>query len=86
MSNSNKAVQEIKNLMVQFGFMSEDKTLLSFKLEDNTIVETAKLEKDSKIFKINECKNRNLVCISIICDISKIIFTTIKNGFNNGNN
>ena len=58
MSNSNKAVQEIKNLMVQFGFMSEDKTLLSFKLEDNTIVETAKLEKDSKIFKINEAFER----------------------------
>ena len=54
MSNSKSAIQEIKNLMVQFGFMSEDKTLLPFKLEDNTIVETEKLEKDSKIFKINE--------------------------------
>ena len=58
MSNSKSAIQEIKNLMVQFGFMSEDKTLLSFKLEDNTIVETAKLEKDSKIFKINEAFER----------------------------
>jgi hypothetical protein len=44
--------------MVQFGFMSEDKTLLSFKLEDNTIVETEKLEKDSKIYKINEAFER----------------------------
>jgi len=58
MSNSKSAIQEIKNLMVQFGFMSEDKTLLSFKLENNTIVETEKLEKDSKIFKINEAFER----------------------------
>ena len=58
MSNSKSAIQEIKNLMVQFGFMSEDKTLLSFKLEDNTIVETKKLEKDSKIYKINEAFER----------------------------
>jgi hypothetical protein len=58
MSNSKSAIQEIKNLMVQFGFMSEDKTLLSFKLEDDTIVETAKLEKNSKIFKINEAFER----------------------------
>jgi hypothetical protein len=58
MSNSKSAIQEIKNLMVQFGFMSEDKTLLSFKLEDNTILETEKLEKDSKIYKINEAFER----------------------------
>lgn len=58
MSNSKSAIQEIKNLMVQFGFMSDDKTLLSFKLEDNTIVETEKLAKDSKIFKINEAFER----------------------------
>ena len=58
MSNSKSAIQEIKNLMVSFGFMSEDKTLLSFKLEDNTIVETEKLEKDSKIYKINEAFER----------------------------
>lgn len=59
MSNSSKAVQEIKKLMVQFGFMaSEEPTLLSFKLEDDTIVETEKLEKDSKIFKINEAFER----------------------------
>lgn len=58
MSNSKSAIQEIKNLMVQFGFMSEEKTLLSFKLEDDTIVETEKLEADSKIFKINEAFER----------------------------
>jgi archaellum component FlaC len=54
MSNSKSAIQEIKNLMVQFGFMSEDKTLLSFKLEDETILNTEKLEAGSKIYKINE--------------------------------
>ena len=59
MSNSSKAVQEIKKLMVQFGFIAnEEPTLLSFKLEDDTIVETEKLEKDSKIFKINELFER----------------------------
>lgn len=58
MSNSKSAIQEIKKLMVQFGFMSEEKTLLSFKLEDDTIVETEKLEKDSQIFKINEAFER----------------------------
>jgi len=54
MSNSKSAIQEIKNLMVQFGFMSEEKTLLSFKLEDETILNTEKLEAGSKIYKINE--------------------------------
>jgi hypothetical protein len=59
MSNSSKAVQEIKKLMVQFGFMaSEEQTLLSFKLEDETILETEKLELGSKIFKINEAFER----------------------------
>lgn len=58
MSNSKSAIQEIKKLMVQFGFMSDEKTLLSFKLEDETIVEAEKLEKDSKIFKINEAFER----------------------------
>jgi len=59
MSNSSKAVQEIKKLMVQFGFMAnEEPTLLSFKLEDDTIVETVKLEKDSKVYKINEAFER----------------------------
>jgi hypothetical protein len=55
MSKSNKAISEIKNLMVQFGFLkSDDTTPLSFKLEDNTILNTSKLEKGSKIVKINE--------------------------------
>lgn len=58
MSNSKSAIQEIKNLMVQFGFMSEEKTLLSFKLEDNTIVEAEKLVAGNKIFKINEAFER----------------------------
>jgi hypothetical protein len=52
MSNSKTAIQEIKSLMVKFGFMSED--LLSFKTKDDTILQTAKLESGSKIYKINE--------------------------------
>lgn len=54
MSNSKSAIQEIKNLMVSFGFMKEEVTLQSFKLEDNTILQTEKLEVGSKIYKINE--------------------------------
>jgi len=54
MSNSKKAVQEIKKLMVQFGFMADEPTLLSFKLEDNTILQAAKLEAGEDIVKINE--------------------------------
>lgn len=55
MSNSKSAIKEIKNLMVQFGFLKNDEVeLLSFKLEDDTILNTAKLEAGSKIYKINE--------------------------------
>lgn len=52
MSNSKKAIQELKTLMVKFGFMNEE--LLSFKTADNTILQTEKLEKNSKIFKISD--------------------------------
>jgi hypothetical protein len=54
MSNSKNAIGEIKKLMVQFGFLTEEKTPLSFKLSDNTILQTSKLEAGSKISKINE--------------------------------
>jgi hypothetical protein len=55
MSNSKSAIKEIKNLMVQFGFLKNDEVeLLSFKLEDDTILNTEKLEIGSKIYKINE--------------------------------
>jgi len=54
MSNSKSAIQEIKNLMVSFGFMKEEVTLQSFKLEDETILQAEKLEVGNKIFKINE--------------------------------
>jgi len=41
--------------MVQFGFLKNDEVeLLSFKLEDDTILNTEKLEVGSKIYKINE--------------------------------
>ena len=54
MSNSKNAIQEIKKLMVQFGFMTEEQTPLSFKLADNTILQTSKLEAGNSIFKIND--------------------------------
>ena len=55
MSNSKSAIKEIKNLMVQFGFLKSDEIeLLSFKLQDDTILNTEKLEVGSKIYKINE--------------------------------
>ena len=54
MSNSKNAIQEIKKLMVQFGFMTEEQTPLSFKLSDNTILQTSKLEVGNSIFKIND--------------------------------
>jgi hypothetical protein len=58
MSNSKNAIQEIKSLMVKFGFLAEEPTLLSFKLEDNTIIETEKLEAGNKIVKINDSFER----------------------------
>lgn len=55
MSKSNKAISEIKSLMVQFGFLkAEDATPLSFKLEDDTIIEVAELKAGEKVVKINE--------------------------------
>ena len=54
MSNPKTAINEIKKLMVQFGFMSEEATPLSFKLEDDTIVNTEKLEVGKSVSKINE--------------------------------
>lgn len=54
MSNPKTAIQEIKKLMVQFGFMSDEPVLASFKTEDNTILETLKLEAGSKITKLND--------------------------------
>lgn len=58
MSNPKTAIQEIKNLMVKFGFMADENPLLSFKLEDETILETEKLESGKSIFKINEAFER----------------------------
>jgi hypothetical protein len=54
MSNSKTAIQEIKKLMKQFGFMSDEPVLKSFKLEDNTIVEAADLKVGEAITKISE--------------------------------
>jgi hypothetical protein len=54
MSNSKNAIKEIKNLMKQFGFLAEESTLMSFKLEDNTILQASKLEAGESIVKIND--------------------------------
>lgn len=54
MSNPKTAINEIKKLMVQFGFMSEESVMASFKLEDNTILQASKLEVGNDIVKINE--------------------------------
>lgn len=54
MSNPKTAIQEIKKLMVQFGFMSEEVTLKSFKLEDNTILETKELKEGEEITKLSD--------------------------------
>jgi len=54
MSNSKTAIAEIKKLMKQFGFISDDSTLKSFKLEDNTILEAKNLVAGEKITRIND--------------------------------
>ena len=56
--NPKTAIQEIKKLMVQFGFMSDESVMASFKLEDNTIVETPELKVGNKITKISDDFNR----------------------------
>jgi hypothetical protein len=54
MSNSKTAIAEIKKLMKQFGFMSDESVLKSFKLEDNSILETADLKVGEKITRLND--------------------------------
>jgi len=55
MSNSKTAIQEIKSLMKQFGFLKDGEIVLaSFKLEDNTILQAEKLEVGNKIVRISE--------------------------------
>lgn len=54
MSNPKTAITEIKKLMKQFGFLNEEPSLMSFKLQDNTILQAEKLEAGKSIVKINE--------------------------------
>lgn len=54
MSNQSKAIAEIKNLMVKFGFMTSENAPLSFKTVDDIILNTMKLEAGANIYKINE--------------------------------
>lgn len=57
-TNSKNAINEIKKLMKQFGFLNEDVTLRSFKTEDNTILEAKELKAGEKITKINDAFER----------------------------
>lgn len=54
MSNSKNAIQEIKSLMVKFGFLADEPVMASFKLEDNTILETLGLKVGNKITKVSD--------------------------------
>jgi hypothetical protein len=54
MSNPKTAITEIKKLMKQFGFLAEEVSLRSFKLENNTILETPSLKVGNKITKLND--------------------------------
>lgn len=54
MSNPKTAINEIKKLMVQFGFMTEEATPLSFKLVDGTSINAEALEIGKSVVKINE--------------------------------
>jgi hypothetical protein len=54
MSNSKTAIAEIKKLMKQFGFMSDEAVLKSFKLEDNSILETPELKAGESITRLND--------------------------------
>jgi hypothetical protein len=54
-TNSKKAVQEIKKLMQQFGFIADEAPVLaSFKMEDETILQAKELKVGESITKINE--------------------------------
>jgi preprotein translocase subunit YajC len=56
MSNSKIAVEKIKGLMKEFGFLSEEKEYQSFGIldENKTIIQVSKLEVGNTIMKINE--------------------------------
>jgi hypothetical protein len=54
MSNPKNAINEIKKLMVQFGFMAEEATPQSFKLVDDTIINAESLQIGKSVVKINE--------------------------------
>lgn len=54
MSKSKTAIAEIKKLMTQFGFMTEEVTMKSFKLEDNTILEAKDLKVGEEITRLSD--------------------------------
>ena len=87
MSNSKSAIQEIKRLMVQFGFLASEPTLLDFKLEDNTILQAEALEVGKDIFKINELfekvtlEDGSYVVADFEVEVSEGKISTIKEVF-----
>jgi len=54
MSNPKNAIGQIKNLMKQYGFLNDEPVLKSFKLENNTILETIELKEGNKITKVSD--------------------------------
>lgn len=58
MSNSKNAIAQIKNLMKQYGFITDEQSLQSFKLQDETIVEVKNLSVGESITKISDAFER----------------------------
>jgi hypothetical protein len=54
MSNPKNAINQIKSLMKQYGFLNDEPVLKSFKLENNTILETKSLVAGEKITKLSD--------------------------------
>lgn len=54
MSNPKNAINQIKSLMKQYGFLNDEPVLKSFKLENNTILETKNLKSGEKITRLSD--------------------------------
>jgi hypothetical protein len=54
MSNPKNAINQIKSLMKQYGFLNDEPVLKSFKLENNTILETKELKSGEKITRLSD--------------------------------
>jgi hypothetical protein len=87
MSNPKTAIQEIKKLMVQFGFLEEKPALQSFKLEDKTILQAENLEVGKSINKINDAfesvalENGSYRIDNFNVEVSEGVITAVKEIF-----